>query len=159
MTYPQARIWAPDAQPMRIRSFNMEDPKSAGGKAGAWEILYVSAAKSRQRIFTWSAIEADGNLHKGVYGGLEDAWRGPQGQEQPFVVAALKTDTPDAYQTAVEKSSAYLNKPGTKPPVTFLCEFTNRFPDPAWRVMWGDSVSAAQWSVFIDATTGAYLGN
>lgn len=159
MTYPQARTWAPDAQPMRIRSFNLPDPKSADGKAGAWEVLYVSATKGRQRIYTWSAIEADGNLHKGVFGGLEDSWRGPQGQETPFSVAALKIDTPDAYQTAVAKSATYLKKSGDKPQITFLCELTQRFPDPAWRVMWGDSASSAQWSVFVDASTGAYLGN
>src|SRR5579883_1853892 len=92
MTYPQARSWAADCQPMRIRSFNLPEPKSADGKAGAWEILWVSAAKGRQRIYTWSAVESEGNLHKGVFAGLEDAWRGPQGQEKPFSVAALQID-------------------------------------------------------------------
>ncbi|HLH41231.1 MAG TPA: hypothetical protein VKX39_18935 [Bryobacteraceae bacterium] len=159
MTYPQARSWAADCQPMRIRSFNLPEPKSADGKAGAWEILWVSAAKGRQRIYTWSAVESEGNLHKGVFAGLEDAWRGPQGQEKPFSVAALQIDTPEAYQTAVAKSAEYLKKPGEKPQVTFLCEFTPRFPDPAWRVMWGQSVSAAEWSVFVDASTGQYLGH
>ena len=159
MTYPQARTWAPDCQPMRIRSFNLQQPKSEDGKAGAWEILWVSAAKGRQRIYTWSAIESEGNLHKGVFAGLEDAWRGPQGQETPFSVAALTIDTPEAYQTAVSKSAEYLKKSGDKPQVTFLCEFTPLHPDPTWRVMWGQSVSSAEWSVFIDASTGRYLGN
>lgn len=159
MTYPQARTWAPDCQPMRIRSYNLPDPKSADGKAGAWEILWVSAAKGRQRVYTWSAVESEGNLHKGVFGGLEDSWRGPQGQEKPFAVAALKIDTPDALKTAVAKSGEYLKKPGTKPAVTFLLEYTPRFPDPVWRVLWGDSVSSAQWSVFVDASMGQFLGN
>src|ERR1700719_4060864 len=82
MTYPQARTWAPDSQPMHIRSLNLANPKSEGGKAGAWEILYVSESRARQRIYTWSAIEAEGNLHKGVFAGLEEGWRGPQGQEK-----------------------------------------------------------------------------
>jgi len=43
--------------------------------------------------------------------------------------------------------------------VTFLCEYTPRFPDPVWRVLWGNSVSSAQWSVFVDASTGQFLGN
>jgi hypothetical protein len=159
MTYPQARTWAADCQPMRIRSYNLPNPPSAGGKAGAWEILWVSAAKGRQRIYTWSAVESEGNLHKGVFGGLEDSWRGPQGQEKPFAVAALKIDTPDALKTAIAKSGEYLNKPGVKPAVTFLCEYTPRFPDPVWRVLWGNSVSSAQWSVFVDASTGQFLGN
>lgn len=159
MTYPQARTWAPDCQPMRIRSYNLPNPPSADGKAGAWEILWVSAAKGRQRIYTWSAVESEGNLHKGVFGGLEDAWRGPQGQEKPFAVAALKIDTPDALKAAIAQSGEYLKKPGAKPAVTFLCEYTERFPDPVWRVLWGDSPSSAQWSVFVDASTGQFLGN
>jgi hypothetical protein len=159
MTYPQARTWAPDCQPMRVRSYNLPNPPSGDGKAGAWEILWVSATKGRQKIYTWSAVEAEGNLHQGVFAGMEDAWRGPQGQEKPFPVAALKIDTPDALKTAIAKSGEYLKKPGAKPAVTFLLEYTQRFPDPVWRVLWGDSVSSAQWSVFVDATTGQFLGN
>ncbi|SRR5579883_929480 len=158
MTYPQARIWAPDCQPIRIRSINLTDPKSGSGRAGAWEIDYVSQSKGRQRPFTWSAIE-EGSLHKGVFPGLEDAWRGPQGQSQPFLAQALKIDTPDALQTAILHSSEYLKKPGDKPPVTYICELTPRFPDPIWRVFWGETVSGAQWSIFVDASTGEYRGH
>src|SRR5229473_1040845 len=103
-TYPAARGWAVDCEPMRIRSLNLPNPKSENGKAGAWEVLYVSQARGRQRIYTWSAIEAEGNLHKGVFAGLEEAWRGPQGQEKPFLAAAIKIDTPDALETAAAKS-------------------------------------------------------
>jgi hypothetical protein len=158
MTYPSARIWAPDCQPLTIRSVNLPNPKSDAGKAGAWEILYVSETRARQRSFTWSAIEGEGNLHKGVFGGIEEGWRGPTGSEKPFLVAALRTDTTEALETAIAKSAEYLKKSPTHPQVNFLCDLTNRFPDPAWRVYWGESVSAAEWSVFVDATTGAYLG-
>lgn len=157
-TYPQARTWATDCQPMRMRSLNLPNPKSADGKAGAWEILYVSASRARQRIYTWSAVEAEGNLHQGVFAGLEESWRGATGQAKPFLVQALKIDTPQALQTAVEHSSEYLKKTANPPQVNFMLEYTPRYPDPAWRVFWGESVSAAQWSVFIDASTGQYLG-
>jgi hypothetical protein len=158
MTYPPARTWAPDAQPLRIRSLNLTNPKSDGGKAGAWEILYVSAARARQKSFTWSAVEGEGSLHKGVFGGIEEGWGGPRGQEQPFLYSALKVDTTDALQTAISKSAEYLKKPGTKPQVSFMCELIPRFPDPVWRVFWGENVSAAEWSVFVDASTGEYRG-
>ena len=49
-------------------------------------------------------------------------------------------------------------KPGTKPPVNFLLEFTPRFPDPVWRVMWGDTAGLAQYTVFVDAATGQLVG-
>jgi hypothetical protein len=158
MTYPQARTWAVDCQPMRIRNLNLPNPKSENGKAGAWEILWVSQARARQRIYTWSAVEAEGNLHKGVFAGLEESWRGPTGQEKPFLVQALRIDTPEALETALSKLADYKKKPEERPQVNFMLEFTPRYPDPAWRVFWGESVSAAEWNVFIDATTGAYLG-
>jgi hypothetical protein len=159
MTYPQARIWAPDCQPLRIRSLNLPNPKSGEGKAGAWEIVWASPSKMRQKSFTWSAIEAEGNLHKGVFGGIEEAWAGPRANPQPFVVQALKIDTPDALKTATEHSAEYLKKPGTKPEVTYECELISKFPDPVWRVYWGASVSGAEWSIFVDASTGEYRGH
>jgi len=158
MTYPSARTWAADCQPIRMRSMNLTNPKSVNGRAGAWQIDYVSMARGRQRSYTWSAIEGEGSLHKGVFGTQEEAWGGAQGQEQPFVAAALKIDTPEAWVTAIGKSGEYLDKPGVKPRVNFMLTLTSRYPDPAWRVFWGESVSAAEWSTFIDATTGGYLG-
>lgn len=152
-TYPSARIWAPDSEPLTIRSVNLDQVKSGEGKAGAWEIVYVSAQLGRARTYTWSAVELE-SLHKGVFPGMEEAWRGPVGQQKPFSAQALKIDTPDALKTATMEASKYLDKPGDKPPVTFLLESTPRFPDPVWRVLWGPSVSAAQYSVTIDATTG-----
>ena len=156
-TYPSARIWAPDCQPLTIRSMNLDQVKSSDGKAGAWEIIYVSNQLARARPYTWSALEID-NLHKGVFPGREESWRGPTGQEMPFPPQSLKIDTPEALETAIAKSKEYLDKPGDKPAVTFLLESTPRFPNPVWRVLWGTSVSSAKYFVTIDASTGALLG-
>ena len=57
-----------------------------------------------------------------------------------------------------EAAKAYLEKPGTKPAINFLVEFTPRFPDPVWRVMWGESAGSAEFTVFVDATTGKMVG-
>jgi len=159
MTYPAARTWAADCEPIRIRSFNLEKPPSEDGKAGAWEVTYVSQSKGRARIYTWSAIELGESLHKGVFGSQDEPWSGPSGQEKPFSTAAIKTDTPEALKTAIAKSAEYLNKPGKKPQVSFMLENTPRYPDPTWRVFWGSTVSAAEWSVFVDATVGTYVGH
>jgi hypothetical protein len=153
-TFPSARTWAPDCQPLRIRNVNLEEVPSVEGKAGAWEVTFVSPQLAKTRSYTWSAVEVDGGLHKGVFKGIEESWGGPRGQEQPFLPAALKVDTPEALEKASAKSSEYLKRPGTKPPVTFLLESTTRFPNPTWRVMWGSSPSTAEYSVFVDASTG-----
>jgi hypothetical protein len=42
-------------------------------------------------------------------------------------------------------------------PISYLLEQTNRFPNPAWRVIWGESASASDYSVFVDATLNQYL--
>jgi hypothetical protein len=156
-TYPQARTWALDAQPLRVRSMQLDELKADDGKAAAWEVTYASMSKGRSRIYTWSAIEAAGNIHKGVFASHEEAWRAG-GADKPFLIQAFKTDTPEALQTAKEHSAVYFKNTAPKPHPKFVLEYTERFPDPAWRVYWGDSVSTAEWSVFVDVATGQYQG-
>ena len=116
----------------------------------------MSQTRGRSRIFTFSAIEAEG-LHQGVFASQEETWR-PGGADKPFVIQAFKTDTPDALQTAIAHSETYFKNVGAKPHPKFVLEYTARLPDPVWRVYWGDSVSAAQWSVFIDLDDGTVRG-
>ena len=156
-TFPAAHTWAVDAQPLRVRSVDLKEMKAEGAKAAAWEVTYTSETKGRSRIYTWSAVEAEGNIHQGVFGGQEEAWR-PGGAEKPFPIQAIKVDTPEILQTAIEHSVTYFKNIGTKPHPKFVLEYTSRYPNPSWRVYWGDSVSTAEWSVFVDAATGAYQG-
>src|SRR5260370_18595968 len=44
MMYPQARGWAPDAQPVEMRSMNLSQVKAEKGKAGAWGAIFVSSS-------------------------------------------------------------------------------------------------------------------
>ena len=155
-TYPSARMWAADCQPLQIRSLLLDQIKSDAGKAGAWEVTYVSAQKGEVRSYTWSAVEAEGNIHQGVFGGPQDPWNG-SGQQMPFVPAALKIDTPAALESATANAAAYLKKHADKPPVNFILESSSRFPNPAWRVFWGATPASAEFTVFVDATTGAVL--
>ncbi len=156
-TLGMAHGWAADAEPLRVNSVNLSNPKSEDGKAGAWQVVFVSPSRSRQRIYTWSAIEQGSDLHKGVFGAPDEAWSAG-GREHPFLAAAIKVDTSDALKTAIEHSKEYFKDSKPKPQVNFQLELTPRYPDPAWLVYWGNSVSLAEWTIFIDASTGAYLG-
>jgi hypothetical protein len=153
--YPSARAWALDAAPLQLKSIQLQAVKAPMGKAGAWQCIFVSPSRNRQKIFTWSAIESEGNLHKGVFGGPDESYT-PGRQDRLFLIAALKTDSDEVYQTAAKQSADYIKKNPNKP-VNFQLEQTPRFPDLAWRVIWGESVGTSDYSVFVDATTGQLL--
>ena len=150
--YATARAWAPDIQALQLKSIQLPEVKAKPGEAGAWQAIFVSASRGQARTYTWSAIEAPGNLHKGVFAGLEESYM-QRGQDKPFPTAALKTDTDEAYQIALKKSAAYDKKnPGLQ--INFQLELTPRFPNPCWRVIWGESINKSGYSVLIDASTG-----
>jgi hypothetical protein len=156
--YGSSRIWASDSMPLTVRSMNAPDVKPEDGKAGAWEVIFVSDTQGRARTYTWSAVEAEG-LHKGVFPGQQETWRGGGGN-QAFSPALLKVDTDEALVAAINSAGAYVNKPGKRPPVNYMLEYEagTRFPNPVWKVLWGGSVSSAEYTVTVDATTGKVVG-
>ena len=155
--YPAARTWILDAQPLQLQSYNLPQVKSANGRAGAWQATIVSVAQGQSRLYTYSVIEAEGNLHRGVFAGPVQSWS-QHGQSTPFLVAAIKIDSDEAIQTAMkQKDTITFTTKYPDKPVGFLLEQTRRFPDLAWRVFWGESVGSSEYSVFIDATTGKFL--
>lgn len=152
-----ARMWAPDLQPLQCVSLPVEGVPLEPGKAGAWRCDFVSAAKGKLRSYTYSVVEAGGNLHKGVFHEPgEVAFNGARGQAKPFLMQALKIDTDEAYKTALPKAEAFVKK-NPNEPMCYLLELTPRFPSPTWRVIWGPSVNQSKFSVFVDASTGAFL--
>jgi hypothetical protein len=158
-TYTFARGWTADLQPLRMTSINLPEVKRVPGKAAAWQVIFVSPEKQKARPYTFSVIEAPGNLHKGAFAGNEESWAGPRGPSKPFVIQALKIDSDAAYETAVKKGkkAAEYIKANPDRGVVFLLEQTNKFPSLTWRVIWGESVGTSNYSVFVDATTGEYL--
>jgi hypothetical protein len=157
--YAAARGWAGDLTPLRLTSVNLPEVKKVPGKAAAWQATFVSPARGTAKTYTFSVIEASGNLHKGVFAGNEEKWAGPRGPVKPFLIAALKVDSDAAYDTAAKegKRVAEYMKANPDKNVTFLLEQNNKYPDLTWRVIWGESVGTSNYSVFIDATTGKYL--
>jgi hypothetical protein len=148
--------WAPDAQVLKLDSMHLAEVPEVPGKAPAWEATFTSANLSRSRTYTYSVIEEQPNLHQGVFAGNEENFSGSRGVTKPFPIAAVKIDTDAAYQTAHAKAADYEKKNPGKP-ITILLENNDRFPDPAWRIIWGESVGTSSFSVFVDASTGAYL--
>jgi len=155
--YQVARSWAPDAQVMKMDSIPMtEVPNVPPGTAAAWEATFVSAAKNQARRYTYSIVESEGNLHKGVFPGQEESWSGPHGNTAPFPMMAVKVDTDAAYKTALANGGGDYDKKTPGKPISFLLEKVDKFPDPVWRVIWGESASTSNFSVYVDASTGDY---
>jgi len=154
--YQVARSWAPDAQVLKMNSIPLaEVPDVPRGKAAAWQATFTSAARSQARSYTYCIVESQGNLHKGTFAGLEEGWSGPRGITAPFPIMAVKVETDTAYETAMKQGADYDKKNPGKP-ISWLLEKQNKFPDPVWRVIWGESVGTSNFSVIIDASTGEY---
>jgi hypothetical protein len=148
--------WASDVQVLKMNTIALSDvPDVPRGKAAAWQATFTSASRSQSRSYTYSIVEGQGNLHKGVFGLLEEGWSGPHGGNEPFPMAAVKVDTDAAYQTALKEGGDYDKKNPGKP-ITFLLEKIAKYPDPVWRVIWGESVGTSNFSVYVDASTGDY---
>jgi hypothetical protein len=151
-----ARTWAPDLLGMQMRDLPISSVKPVGGKRAAWAVTLVSPSKAKARTYTYSVVEED-TIHKGVFAGLEEDYSGPRGQTVAWPVQAFKTDSVAAYETAAAKSADFMQK-HPDIPVTFLLEQNNnRYNFLTWRVIWGTSVAASGYSVYVNASTGEFL--
>ena len=159
--YQMARAWAPDAQVLKMQRMHITEAKDGPpGLAPAWQAVFVSAAKSQSRGYTYSIVEGEGNLHKGAFAGPEESFSGKSGVNSPFLMAAVKIDTDAAYKKAMDTPASHAaeyDKKNPGKPITILLEKTNKHPDPAWRIIWGESAGTSNFSVLIDASTGDYL--
>ena len=155
--YQVARTWAPDIQVLKMNSQILNDvPNVPRGKAAAWEATFTSAEKSKMRSYTYSIVEALPTLHKGVFAGLEEDWSGgAKGTNTPFIMAAVKVDSDAAYATALKEAGDYDKKNPGKP-VIILLEKVAKYPNPVWRIVWGESVGTSNFSIYVDAMTGEF---
>jgi len=153
--FPQARLWSGDIEVLNMGPMDPEGvPKGEPGTAGAWQVTFISPSKGKMRQFTYSVVKT-ASIDKGAAMGLELPYN-PKSQEKSFRTQAFKVDSPAAYKTAMTKAEEYAKKnPNMR--VTFQLEGTKQFPNPAWRVIWGDSVATSNFSIYVDATTGEFL--
>lgn len=154
--YGNARSWSTDIQVLQIKSIDIDDKHMCKeGKCWAWAVSLVSPSKGKLKNFTYSVIEAEGNLHEGVFSSLEENWRGPRGREKPFLMQALLHDSTEAYKVAAGKSADYMKK-HPDIPVTYEVSLTPEHGQPVFRVIWGESVSTSGYSILVDTATGTY---
>jgi hypothetical protein len=152
--YQVARSWAPDAQVVTLKSIHLTEVPAVRGEAGAWEVLFVSPSKSSQRGYTYSVVESEGNLHQGVFPGVEESASGAAAKA--FLIGAVKIDSDAAYKKALTQAAEY-NKKNVKQTISFELARQDISQNPVWRVIWGESAGTSGESVLVDATSGDYL--
>jgi len=156
--YSAARPWAADLTPLSCISSELKEVPSGEGKYPVWRCTFISESKRQAKTYTYAAADADGGINKGIYGGNEENYSGPRGNNSPFPMQALKKDTDEVLKTAMATKDAtdYIKKNPDKP-VFFLLEKTKELQNPAWRVVWGNSISTSNFSIYVDASTGDYV--
>jgi hypothetical protein len=154
--YQVARTWAPDTQVLKMTSMNITEVTAKPGTAAAWEAIFVSPGRNLSRSYTYSIVEQLPTLHKNTFAGPEQGFSGKSGLNLPFPIIAVKVDTDAAYETALKNGGADYDKKNPGKPITLLLEKTSKFPSPVWRVIWGASAGTSNFSVYIDASTGAF---
>lgn len=154
--FVQAKAWSADSQLLKFSSFNLKELPSDSGKCAIWQAIFVSKLKRKSRSYTYSVIKAGRSIRKGLRIGLQENWSG-RGRQKPFIHQLFRIDSDKAFSTAAGKSVTFLKK-NPDLPVHFLLESTSRFTSPVWRVIWGETVGSSKRTIFVDASTGLFLG-
>jgi hypothetical protein len=154
--YKVARTWAPDLQILELKSMLLEDKKTEPGKAYAWTAVFYSPTKNVARTFVYSVEEISQTLHKGVRAGSDETYNPLTARTKPFLINAVKIDTPAALKTAMEKGKQYATAHANLP-IIMILDRRPEFDDPAWRIVWGASLGVSNYSIYINASSGEYL--
>ncbi|MDE3195458.1 MAG: hypothetical protein KGN84_03885 [Acidobacteriota bacterium] len=151
--YQHARTWAQDLMVVRLTSIDITQVPDQPGKVGAWQAVLASPSHSQQRASTFSVFDASPSLRSGIFADAP----GPLASDvRPFPLAALRTDSDQAYETALRHAAEYSRK-NPHMQITYQLEMERRVNDPLWRVIWGSSITSSVFSILIDASTGEYM--
>src|SRR5277367_81412 len=101
--FTSARAWAPDVEVYSVKSTRVEGVHPQPGKAGGWQVTFVSPSLQQSRLYTFSVADVSISLRQGVNVGKPESWSGSHGSQQPFRIQAAKTDSDDAYAVAAKK--------------------------------------------------------
>jgi hypothetical protein len=155
--YQVARAWSGDVALFHVEDIPISEVKPEDGKYGAWRAFFVSPSKNQKRSYTFSVVDAEGGLFKGVRPGAEVAYTSSN-LIKPFGIQDFKVDSTAALEAArkVPETEGYIKK-NPDLPVHYIAEWPSSLPAPAWRVLWGQSVGTSNYSVYIDATSGKFL--
>ncbi len=154
--FSAARNWQPDVLVYRVTSMNVGNVAPALGRAPAWQATFVSPSTHQQRTYTYAVADVSTSIRAGIFPDAAASFSAVGESAQPFSIMAAKKDTDEVYQTAFEHAAKYsAAHPGIQ--INYILELNNRWPDAAWRILWGESASNNSFSVLVDASTGQFI--
>lgn|GEM_PF-865055 len=160
-TYQQARLWSPDAMVLKMENGNLPEAPPQPGKYGLWRVTYVSLTKKLKHDFVYAVSDSEGGIVQGVRAGSESPYTQTP-QVRPFAIQEVKVDTPAALESASkevekDKDMKKVLAENKDLPVQYVLEWTSATPKPAWRAIYGLSISQSKFSIYIDASDGKFL--
>ena len=133
--YVAARGWAADIQPLKVTSILLPEVKAAPKSPRMAGDLRLRQPGQGQELHLFRGgigrQSASGRVRR-----TGSKWSGPSGAAKPFIMAAIKIDSDQAYEAAMKKGAEYDKKNPGKP-INFLLEANDKFPDVSWRVISG----------------------
>lgn len=153
---PSSRLWAPDAQPIRLESSNIKDSTGHDGKANFWRALFGSVSRQKSEPFSWSGITTP-DVHKGVDHGTEDSYNPANRSYRTFDLNYLKSDTDKAFEVAQAHGGKQLLEKDPKTTITYLLDWDAQSNQLRWHVIYGGSESTGKLTVLVDASSGNFI--
>jgi hypothetical protein len=153
---PSSRLWAPDAQPIRLESSNIKDSTGHDGKANFWRALFGSVSRQKSEPFSWSGITT-ADVHKGVDHGTEDSYNPSNRSYRTWDLNFLKSDTDEAFEVAQQHGGKQLLEKDPKLTVTYLLDWDAQSNQLRWHVIYGGSESTGKLTILVDASTGKFI--
>ncbi len=152
-----ARLWAADAQPVRMISSTQKDNIGHDGKSGFWQATFASPSRQKAESFSWSGLVGPGAPARGVDHGPEDSFDPANRSTQPFDLAFIKEDSDKAFAVAQQHGGRQLLEKNPNQEVLYLLDWDARVSQARWHVIYGSSESNSQLTVIVSASTGEFI--
>lgn len=152
-----ARLWAADAQPIRMTSSASKDNLGHNGQSGFWQTTFASPARQRSEGFSWSGLVGPDAPQRGVDHSSEDSFNPGNRSTQPFDLAFLKVDSNQAFDMAQQHGGKQVLEKNPNQEVVYILDWDPRTEELRWHVIYGNSPNNSQLTVIVNAATGGFM--
>jgi hypothetical protein len=152
-----ARLWAADAQPVRLESEVMKGSNGHGGKSGFWRASFASTQGLKSQPFTWSGMSGPDAPPRGVDHGASDTYNPANRSTQSFDLNYLRVDSDKAFEVAQAHGGKELLEKAPETEIKYLLDWDAHASELKWHVIYGGNEGLAKLSVVVDASTGLFI--